>query len=109
MKKSFLTWVEIFFISFWIFFFSLNSKYYLSDPNFWFRVNNTICSYLSYVLSRGPKSQEELDIDANVFYEIITIYDLGWVIFLWFCRFYLPRDFVSDAYTFIITLLHSFY
>jgi hypothetical protein len=107
MKKAFLTWVEIFFISFWVSFFSFNSEYYLSDPNFWFRVNNTICSYLSYVLSRGPKSEEELEIDANSFYEIITVSDLSWVMSLWLLRFQLPRDFVGEVYVSIVALLQS--
>lgn len=107
MQKSVLTWFEVCFISFWIYFFSLNSEYYLSDPNFWFRVNNTICSYLSYVLTRGPKSVAELEIDATSFYEMITVYDLGWVIFLWFCRFQLPVGFVSEAYSSIIAFIES--
>lgn len=108
MKKSILTWFEICFISFWIYFFSVNSEYYLSDPNFWFRVNNTICSYLSYVLTRGPKSLEELELDAKSSYEMITVYDLSWVCFLWFCRFHLPSGFVAELYTATIAFLESF-
>jgi hypothetical protein len=107
MQKSFLTWIEVCFISFWVYFFSLNSEYYLSDPNFWFRINNTICSYLSYVLTRGPKSNEELEIDSNSFYEMITGLDLGWVVCLWLLRFQLPRGFVADAYTVITASLES--
>ena len=105
MKKPFFSQVEILLISFWVSFFSFNYEYYLSDSNFWFRVNNTIYSYLSYVLSRGPKSEEELNNDSNSFYEIVTIYDLGWVIFLWFLRFQMPRDFVSNIYTLTVALL----
>jgi hypothetical protein len=107
MQKSCLTWVEVCFISFWVYFFSLNSEYYFNDPNFWFRINNTICSYLSYVLTRGPKSINDLEIDSNSFYKMITAYDLGWVICLWLLRFQLPGGFVAKAYTSVLALVES--
>lgn len=107
MQKSFLTPVEICFICFWIYFFSINSNYYLSDPDFWFRIKNTIYSFLSYVLTRGPKSNAELEHDSQFRYEMITIYDLLWVICLWIVRFNLPTDFSSQFYTLVITFVES--
>jgi len=110
MLKPYLNYVEIFFISCWVCYFSWNYHYFFSDPIFWYRCKLTLGSLLSIVIVRYDERIEQLELklmsetESNLFYKMITVSDLVWIISLWFLRFSLPVDFIAQVYNYILVL-----
>jgi len=108
MLKPYLNYVELCFISLWLSYFSFTYEYFTNDPIFWYRCKLTIGSLLSIVIVRYDERTEHLErnliteAESNAFFKLITLYDLSWILFLWFLRFQLPTDFVEQLYNFIL-------
>jgi hypothetical protein len=112
MFKSYLNGAEIFFISCWLYYFGVSYDYFFSDPIFWYRCKLTFCSLASIVIVRYDERIEELELkliseaEANLFYKMITWYDLGWIFCLWLLRFNLPVNFFPKIYNDLIVLFN---